>query len=73
MVTNFTWKTILVGVVVDVLAAVAYFFIEKGEKAEQKHQQYLAKMRQKQLKTIRRKKESNQIDSVPFIFTRDLR
>ena len=29
MVTNFTWKTILVGVVVGVLAAVAYFFIEK--------------------------------------------
>lgn len=51
MVTNFTWKTILVGVVVGVvvgvLAAVAYFFIEKDEKAEQKHQQYLAKMRQK--------------------------
>ena len=47
MVTNFTWKTILVGVVVGVLTAVAYFFIEKDEKAEQKHQQYLAKMRQK--------------------------
>ena len=47
MVTNFTWKTILVGVVVGVLAAVAYFFIEKDEKAEQKHQQYLAKMRKK--------------------------
>ncbi|QLL74641.1 amino acid permease [Lactobacillus crispatus] len=55
MVTNFTWKTILVGVVVGVLAAVAYFFIEKDEKAEQKHQQYLAKMRQKYIKTIRRK------------------
>ena len=44
MVTNFTWKAILVGVVVGVLATVAYFFIEKDEKAEQKHQQYLAKI-----------------------------
>ncbi|CDI60177.1 Protein of unknown function [Lactobacillus helveticus CIRM-BIA 101] len=26
------------------MAAVAYFFIEKDEKAEQKHQQYLAKI-----------------------------
>jgi len=32
MVTNFTWKTILVGVVVGVLAAVAYFFIEKTKR-----------------------------------------
>ena len=44
MVTNFTWKTILVGVVVGVLAAVAYFFIEK---VEEKHQKYLSKMRNK--------------------------
>ena len=47
MVTNFTWKTILVGVVVGVLAAVAYFFIEKVEKVEEKHQKYLSKMRNK--------------------------
>lgn len=47
MVTNFTWKTILVGVVVGVLAAVAYFFIEKDEKVEEKHQKYLSKMRNK--------------------------
>ena len=47
MVTNFTWKTILVGVVVGVLAAVAYFFIEKDEKVEEKHQRYLSKMRNK--------------------------
>jgi hypothetical protein len=44
MVTNFTWKTILVGIVVGVLAAVAYFFIEKDE---EKHQKYLSKMRNK--------------------------
>ena len=47
MVTNFTWKTILVGVVVGVLAAVAYFFIEKDAKVEEKHQKYLSKMRNK--------------------------
>ena len=47
MVTNFTWKTILVGVVVGVLAAVAYFFIEKDEKVEEKHQKYMSKMRNK--------------------------
>lgn len=47
MVTNFTWKIILVGVVVGVLAAVAYFFIEKDEKVEEKHQKYLSKMRNK--------------------------
>lgn len=47
MVTNFTWKTILVRVVVGVLAAVAYFFIEKVEKVEEKHQKYLSKMRNK--------------------------
>lgn len=47
MVTNFTWKTILVGVVVGVLAAVAYFFIEKDEEVEEKHQKYLSKMRNK--------------------------
>ena len=50
MVTNFTWKTILVGVVVGVLATVAYFFIEKDEKVEkveEKHQKYLSKMRNK--------------------------
>ena len=47
MVTNFTWKTILVRVVVGVLAAVAYFFIEKDAKVEEKHQKYLSKMRNK--------------------------
>ena len=34
-------------VVVGVLAAVAYFFIEKVEKVEEKHQKYLSKMRNK--------------------------
>ncbi|RVU73336.1 APC family permease [Lactobacillus xujianguonis] len=47
MVTNFTWKTILLGVVVGVVTAVAYFFIEKDEKEEQRRQDYLSKMRNK--------------------------
>ena len=38
MVTNFTIKTITVGVVVAVLAAVSYFFIERDEKHEAQHQ-----------------------------------
>lgn len=47
MVTNFTWKTLLVGAVVAVLAACGYFFIKKNPQVEQKHQRYLTKMRNK--------------------------
>lgn len=47
MVTNFTWKTLLVGAVVAVLAACGYFFIKKSPKVELKHEKYLTKMRNK--------------------------
>ncbi len=47
MVTNFTIKTITVGVVVAVLAAVSYFFIERDEKHEARHQAKLQAMKQK--------------------------
>ncbi|TSO26702.1 APC family permease [Lactobacillus sp. LL6] len=47
MVTNFTWKTILVGAVVAILAAVLYFFIKKDVNEEKRRQDYLSKMRQK--------------------------
>lgn len=43
MVTNFTWKTIFLGLVVGVLAAIAYFFIDKDKAVEHKHQLYLKK------------------------------
>ena len=45
MVTNFTAKTLLVGTVVAVLAAVAYFFIDKDEEAEKRHESFLAALR----------------------------
>ncbi|HJE27394.1 MAG TPA: APC family permease, partial [Limosilactobacillus pontis] len=45
MVTNFTAKTLLVGTVVAVLAAVAYFFIDKDEEAERRHKSFLAALR----------------------------
>lgn len=45
MVTNFTAKTLLVGTVVAVLAAVAYFFIDKDEEAERRHESFLAALR----------------------------
>lgn len=46
MVTNFTWRTLIVGLVVGVLAAVCYFFIEKDEE-EKRCNAYLDKMRNK--------------------------
>ena len=45
MVTNFTAKTLLIGTVVAVLAAVAYFFIGKDEEAERRHESFLAALR----------------------------
>ena len=45
MVTNFTAKTLLVGTVVTVLAAAAYFFIDKDEEAERRHESFLAALR----------------------------
>ena len=46
MVTNFTWRTLIFGLVVGVLAAVCYFFIEKDEE-EKRCNAYLDKMRNK--------------------------
>ena len=45
MVTNFTAKTLLVGTVVTVFAAAAYFFIDKDEEAERRHESFLAALR----------------------------
>lgn len=45
MVTNFTIKTITVGVVVAVLAAVSYFFIKVDEKHEAHHRAMLEKLK----------------------------
>ena len=47
MVTNFTPKTLLLGAVVAVLAAACYFFIDKDEKLEKEHDDFLAKLRHK--------------------------
>lgn len=47
MVTNFTAKTLLVGTIVAVLAAVGYFFIERDKEAEKRHQIFLASLRKK--------------------------
>jgi amino acid transporter len=47
MVTNFTKKTLLLGTVVAMLAAVAYFFIDKDEEAEARHESFLAALRNK--------------------------
>lgn len=47
MVTNFTWRILIVGLVVGVLAAVCYFFIEKDEEEEKRRNAYLDKMRNK--------------------------
>ena len=46
MVTNFTWRILIVGLVVGVLAAVCYFFIEKDEE-EKRRNAYLDTMRNK--------------------------
>lgn len=45
MVTNFTPKKLLLGAVVAVLAAACYFFIDKDEKLEKEHENFLAKLR----------------------------
>ena len=45
MVTNFTPKTLLLGAVVAVFAAACYFFIDKDEKLEKEHENFLAKLR----------------------------
>ncbi len=45
MVTNFTIKTITVGVVVAVLAAVSYFFVKVDEKHEAHHRAMLEKLK----------------------------
>ena len=45
MVTNFTKKTLLLGTIVAMLAAVAYFFINKDEEAEARHESFLAALR----------------------------
>lgn len=47
MVTNFTWRILIVGLVVGVLAAVCYFFIEKDEEEEKRRNAYLDTMRNK--------------------------
>ena len=45
MVTNFTSKTLLVGTVIAILAAVAYFFIKGDRKYEEQHEKWLAELR----------------------------
>lgn len=47
MITNFTTKTLLLGAVVAVIAAACYFFIDKDEKLEKEHEDFLAKLRRK--------------------------
>lgn len=44
MVTNFTSKTLLLGTVIAVLAAVAYFFIKGDRKYEEKHEKWLKEL-----------------------------
>ena len=47
MVTNFTAKTLLVGTVIAILAAAAYFFIKKDRSYEEKHVKWLDDLRLK--------------------------
>ena len=47
MITNFTPKTLLLGAVVAVIAAACYFFIDKDEKLEKEHEDFLVKLRRK--------------------------
>lgn len=63
MVTNFTWKTIFLGLVVGVLAAIAYFFIDKDKAVEHKHQLYLKNAKEIIKKYLIDKKERIKIDS----------
>lgn len=60
MVTNFTWKTIFLGLVVGVLAAIAYFFIDKDKAVEHKHQLYLKKCERNNKKYLIDKKGTDQ-------------
>lgn len=50
MVTNFTSKTLLVGAIVAIVAAACYFFIDKDEKAEKEHENFLASLRNDKFK-----------------------
>lgn len=45
MVTNFTAKTLLLGTFVALLAAAAYFFIQRDEEAEKRHAYFLASLK----------------------------
>ena len=63
MVTNFTWKTIFLGLVVGVLADIAYFFIDKDKAVEHKHQLYLKNAKEIIKKYLIDKKERIKIDS----------
>lgn len=45
MVTNFTAKTLLLGTFVALLAAAAYFFIQRDEEAEKRHAHFLASLK----------------------------
>lgn len=47
MITNFTPKTLLLGAVVAVIATACYFFIDKDEKLEKEHEDFLVKLRRK--------------------------
>lgn len=47
MITNFTTKTLLLGAVVAVIATACYFFIDKDEKLEKEHEDFLVKLRRK--------------------------
>lgn len=46
MVTNFTAETLLLGTFVALLAAAAYFFIQRDEEADKRHAQFLAALKQ---------------------------
>lgn len=45
MVTNFTAKTLLLGTFVALLAAAAYFFIQRDKEAEKRHAYFLASLK----------------------------
>lgn len=47
MITNFTVPTLLLGTVVAVIAAACYFFIKEDKVAEEKHESFLAQLRNK--------------------------
>ena len=47
MITNFTWKTLIVGLGVALLATVLYFFINKNPVDTLKHEKYLERLRKR--------------------------